>query len=91
MRKLMIVLIAMAFIVGASFVHAEENGNGNEVDEGEYAFVSEVREVKDLLAKVLGELEKMNKVLAYGYPDETVMSMLVEIRDALQNSSSSAP
>lgn len=91
MRRLLIVLVAVTFLLGASFIHADENGKGNDDDQGEGVLLSEVREVKDLLVKVLAELEKMNRAMAYGYPNHTVMSVLVEIRDALISSSATEP
>lgn len=92
MRKLMVVLVAVAFLAGASFVHAEDNGEENGHDDGEYALAGDIKEVKELLKQVLAELEKLNAAVAYTEASEdTVVSLLGEIRDAMQAASSSAP
>lgn len=87
MRKLMVLLVAAAFLAGSALVYAEDNGEENDHDEGEYALAADIQEVKNLLSQVLAELQKLNEAVTYHGASETVLSLLEEIRNATKASS----
>ena len=86
MRKFIVVLVAAAFLAGASLVHAEDNGEEHGHDDGEYALAGDIQELKELLKQVLAELQKLNEAVTYHDASETVLSLLQEIRNATKAS-----
>ena len=77
MRKLIIVLVTVAFLAGASCLYAEEHKE-DENDEGEYALAGDIQEVKRLLSEVLAELKKLNAVVAWETTSPTLYSLTKE-------------
>ena len=82
MRKLMVVLVALAFLAGASVVYADGHEEG-ENDEGEYALAGDIQEVKRLLSEVLAELQKLNEAVAYSPVQDTLHSLAEKNNEAL--------
>lgn len=56
MRKLMVVLVAVAFLAGASCLYAGEHEGEHDKDAGKHALASDIQEAKRLLFEVLEEL-----------------------------------
>ena len=83
MRKLMIVLVALAFLAGASFVYADGHEEG-ENDEGEYALAGDIQEVKNLLSQVLAELKKLNEAVTYSEVQDTLHSLAEKHNETLE-------
>ena len=70
MRKLMVVLAAVAFLSGASLVYAVGDEAEENDDHEEYALVGDIQDIKDILSQILAELQKLNRVLTGNYmPD----------------------
>ena len=84
MRKLMVVLAAMAFLAGASCLYAEEHEGEHENDEDKHALASDIREVKVLLSQVLAELHKLNEAVAHSEVQDTLRSLAAENNEALR-------
>ena len=83
MRRLMVVLVAVAFLAGASLVYADGHEE-DENDEGEYALVGDIQEVKRLLSEVLAELKKLNEAVAYSPVQDTLHSLAEKHNEALE-------
>ena len=83
MRKLMVVLVAAAFLAGASFVYADGHEE-DENDEGEYALAGDIQEIKRLLSEVLAELKKLNEAVAYSPVQDTLHSLAEKNNETLE-------
>ena len=83
MRKLMVVLVAVAFLAGASIVYADGHDEEDDDNEGKHAFVSEIQEVKNLLSEVLDELKRLNEAVVYNEFGETLRSLAEQQNEKL--------
>lgn len=75
-------LVAVAFLAGASVVYADGYEEG-ENDEGEYALAGDIQEVKRPLSEVLAELQKLNEAVAYRPVQGTLYSLAEKNNEAL--------
>lgn len=85
MRKLMVVLVAVAFLAGASFLYAEEHEGKHDNGEGKHALASDIQDIKRLLSEVVAELKKLNDVVAWETTSPTLYSLTRENNTSLKD------